>query len=592
MEHQSESRALELIIRYQDRELAPITLISAACPQVVGRAYLQKVLGLSSNTLKAVSQDHFTIEFAAKAPQPCFKIVDHSSHGTIIEASGGNAPPRHYQNEGFSIRDRISIRLKGSRNKLSDNGVNRDVLIEMIDSQFRNITEPAGLQPQRINWQLLLRYLSTMQTVHITGLPGIGKNWLASQLVSPGIWQRERTQQLGDVLTVWVDGAAVAKDEQGFWRNLAYDMLLGLRQALVSYRRIDIVPEIDKALKYLRGGWVDRVREITRPLMDALRPVLREANLRPLFIFDNFDHLYANLKPGMLYKLYQLHHEQHDLRGKISFVLITRDSFAQLREDTQEREVRKFNSLFQGTAIELSYLQPDEFNTLLIRLVPGQNLAGTKASHLLYDLSGGHPALTKELCKWLSVEGILNDPHLWHDRLQKMDWTTQIPAICEEIWLYLNPQQRKALADYAKGKLDFHKIPNMHKMNAIFPQGQFFSPIFKTSVLHWGQEIQVPGLRIDPVAERIFVHGKDITDKIRNRKEFGLLFYMYQRRGELCTYKDLWRHSWPKDKNFSHSGDRPRIQRAVNRLCGFVDPDRNSPKYIFSKPGQGYILEI
>lgn len=592
MTHQSADRTLQLTIRYQGREIL-ITLKEADCPMIISRTYLERLFHLPMNTLKAISGKHFILQFRNDTAHGTFWVVDHSTHGTLVEHPDGKAQPRRYHQESFSVGQRSHVRLQGRLHY--DGELDHDVLFELVDlqgSHFGVTTEPNVSEKTKSNWDLFLRYLNSTQTVHLTGMPGIGKSWLAGRLTRPGIWRRERAQQLGDVLVIWVDGAAVSADEVGFWRHLAEHILLGLRQALFDCSRTDLVPEIDPILKHLKGGWVDQIREVTGPLMNALSVLLRKANLRPILIFDNFDQLYAKLQPRMLYTLYQLHHEIHELKGKISFVLITRDSFAQLRSDLSENEVRRFNSLFQKTEMALSYLQEDQFSTLLSRLVPGQHLAGTQAANVLYQFSGGHPALTEELCKMLSVEGILNRPHLWHDRLQKMDWATHIPASCEEVWLYLNAQQRQAVADYANGKLSFHQMPSRYKMNMIFPKGRFFSPIFKTCVLHWGQKIEVPGLRIDPQEKRVFVHGKDITEEIHNRKEYCLLFCMYEHRGKLCTYEQLWRHCWPQGGKFDLTLEHQRIGKAVNRLCGIVDPDRKNPKYIISQPGEGYRLEI
>lgn len=293
-----------------------------------------------------------------------------------------------------------------------------------------------------------------------------------------------------------------------------------------------------------------------------------------------------------MYFLYKLHYKNHYIKKLLVLYLLHKINCRNFVLVFYKNNAIKFKHLFQNREIALSYLQQDQFSTLLSRLLPSQYLRGTEAANVLYHFSGGHPALAKELCSLL--EGILHRPELWHDWLQKMDWTSQIPASCEEIWSYLNAQQRQAVEDYANGKLSFHQMPSLYKMSAIFPKGKFFSPIFRTCVLHWGKKIKVPGLRIDPQKERVFVHGQDITEKIRNRKEFCLLFCMYEHRGKLCTYEELLRHCWPNDKHFAFDidQDRPRIQRAVNRLCQHVDPDRKNPKYIISRPGKGYMLEI
>lgn len=285
MQDQSNDRILQLTVDYQGNKVQ-LTLNKKDCPKMIGRHYLEEKLNLENNTLTAISGKHFTIEFKDDEPYKGFRVRDHSSYGTFVEHPDGKAPPRCYHQESFSVGQRRHVCLQGQSH-------HSNISIEILNSK-KETAPPPPHDPL----QELLDNIYNAQAAHLTGMPGIGKSWLARRLVTLGIWQHEVRQQLGDILVVWVDGAAVEadKDKGWFWRNLAIEILLGLRQALSGCGQTHIVPEIDGALKHLRGPWVDQIREVTGPLTNALNAVQRKANLRPILIFDNFDQLYANLQ--------------------------------------------------------------------------------------------------------------------------------------------------------------------------------------------------------------------------------------------------------------------------------------------------------
>lgn len=589
MSTKSSVRTLRVVIRYRDREPITMELTKKTLPRIIGRGYLQKKLQLLPSLLRGISRRHLRIEFREDVPHGRFWIVDlNSSNGTIVQPFGDQARPRRYRNESFSIPGRIHIRLPSHSHKSDDKGGDDNVLIEMTDSDFQDMTSTEPLVGSLADWESLLGYLSTIQAAHLTGMPGVGKSWLAERLASSGIWQRQRERQLGDVLVVRVDGRDVREDKLGVWRDLASQMLIGLGDALLSHGRFDLEERVQSALKYLRADWIEKIREVTRAFLMALGPVIKEGNLRLIFIFDDFDQVYAKLESQMLYKLYQVH-QKREFIGRVSFVIITREPLANLRQDINLDEVRRFNQLMPSKTIVLDCLQRDEFDLVMDHLAAGTYLAGSNAADTLYHFSGGHPALAKELYKWLSVNGFLNQPDIWHEELDKLDVVEKMSKSCRQIWRHLTDEQRRALVEYVNNTpANLATLDTLHELSIIRPDGKFFSPIFRECVpaFHERDRLKDRGLRIDLGKRRAFFNGQDITDTIKGDIAKKVLFYMYEHRNQLCTYKQLYTNCWSGIYDESCKGT---VQRTVTRLREQVDSNK---EYILNEAKRGYRLEI
>ena len=93
--------------------------------------------------------------------------------------------------------------------------------------------------------------------------------------------------------------------------------------------------------------------------------------------------------------------------------------------------------------------------------------------------------------------------------------------------------------------------------------------------------VDLPGLRIDPIAREVEVQGKptDLTPR-----EFDLLHFFARNPGKVYSRMDLLNHVW----GYTHDGYEHTVNTHINRLRMKVEADAADPKRILTVWGRGY----
>jgi two-component system, OmpR family, response regulator len=93
--------------------------------------------------------------------------------------------------------------------------------------------------------------------------------------------------------------------------------------------------------------------------------------------------------------------------------------------------------------------------------------------------------------------------------------------------------------------------------------------------------VELPGLRIDPIAREVEVKGKptDLTPR-----EFDLLHFFARNPGKVYSRMDLLNHVW----GYTHDGYEHTVNTHINRLRMKVEADAADPKRILTVWGRGY----
>lgn len=485
MTSQYNARKFKLIISCQDSQ-KEIQLTPFECqyekPYRIGRNTLHQTLVLQKKDWSYISRDHLEIKYNPNDNR--FWLIDNSSHGTIIEqTSYGPVKQRRFHRQSRPVLGTMRIRLRGNDDTSAD-----DIIIQFIDNRLKDTIPTAS----PTNWESLLEFLSNYQTAHLTGMPGIGKSWLANQLTDQGLWSHQLKLELGNVLAVKVDGADIYRDEVGLWRDLGKQMLKALHDAVIDRGSLyyDVEGQIDSYRKQMNDFFIQNVRDIIEPLSKSLDAVIEQTDLRPIFIFDEFDEIYKHLKKEMLFKLHSLHQGKYN--EKISFVLITRAPLSELRPGSPANGKVDFNQWLKRSEILLTCLKQDECKKTLAQLapkLPQNQIAKMKCADLLHQFSGGHPGLFKELHQWLSTSGMIDQPDTWVEQLNRVDYVTKISISAKQIWDSLKYKERCALAKYEKGQqIEPSMMRTLRNLSIIGLNGEFFSPIFKAYVRHWGAQ--------------------------------------------------------------------------------------------------------
>ena len=99
------------------------------------------------------------------------------------------------------------------------------------------------------------------------------------------------------------------------------------------------------------------------------------------------------------------------------------------------------------------------------------------------------------------------------------------------------------------------------------------------------RENPVPDLEIDTAAGVVRVNRKPIS---LSPKEYQLLAYLYERRGQVCSKDDIGHAVWPEYEAggiFDY-----QIENLVRRLRTRIETDPANPQLLFTVRGLGYKL--
>lgn len=103
----------------------------------------------------------------------------------------------------------------------------------------------------------------------------------------------------------------------------------------------------------------------------------------------------------------------------------------------------------------------------------------------------------------------------------------------------------------------------------------------RTSEQSKAEEVDVDGLRIDPMRRRVFVHG---TEAELTAREFDLLWHFACHRGRVFSRAQLLDAVW----GYNHEGYEHTVNTHINRLRNKIEANATEPRYVQTVWGVGY----
>jgi DNA-binding response OmpR family regulator len=97
-------------------------------------------------------------------------------------------------------------------------------------------------------------------------------------------------------------------------------------------------------------------------------------------------------------------------------------------------------------------------------------------------------------------------------------------------------------------------------------------------------ETPFPELEVDVSAGTVRVDRRLVE---LSPKEFALLAYLYQHRGQVCSKDDIGYAVWPEYRQGVYDY---QIENLVRRLRSRIEPDPNNPQMLLTLRGLGYKL--
>jgi len=574
---------LLLTIRYRDREHRLRFAGLPGAKMTVGRRDLHNWFRLPANTLLNVSKEHFTLVYENGR----FWLNEHSSFGSQVRPLEDPLPPPYKKRRRarLALGRRTEIKLLNANR---DDGSPDDVYV-VIDNPAASDTLATFVDPL---WDQLLRRLESGRAAHLIGLPGSGKWYLARQLLADPDDSRahDRERALGVcTLPVSVDCRAIGPDDSGLWHAFARRLLAAIGEAAardgfpLPARQIEgLVAEFDR-------------QTLTRPdetmvfFQRALETIVSDALQSPLLVLTNFDAVYADLEPEMLYCLARFPREWHELSERLYVVIATFRPLALLRDDAKDDFVRDFNHLFADATIVMNY--SGQFRALWESLSPGEPL-DLRLEDELIRLTGANPGLLRDVLRRAKSRGWPAAPVALLEQLRAEPWADAPPPTADKLWRALRPEERECLLALADGRpIDINRQQELARLGLVDADGRVFSAIFAATLGRFRDEEDrhERGLRVDEPNRRVYVDGKPAA--LKDGRELDVLLALYRRRGQVVEYETLVREVYgqegqPYDMAMFFS-DKEALQRAVNRLCERVDPQR---VYLTTKHGVGYSL--
>ena len=88
-------------------------------------------------------------------------------------------------------------------------------------------------------------------------------------------------------------------------------------------------------------------------------------------------------------------------------------------------------------------------------------------------------------------------------------------------------------------------------------------------------------MEIHPKSRKVLLKGSEIS---LTPKEFDILYFLSQNRGEVFTKEQIYRAVWEED----YLLDDSNIMAFIRKLRKKIEPDPDAPKYILTIWGIGY----
>ena len=426
----------------------------------------------------------------------------------------------------------------------------------------------------------LFQHVRASESAAVVGAASMGKSRLLQFLLQPQVQRHYLGEQSDETLLLWTDCNRLT--EVTPWA--LYELIL---TALVeAVRGRGRPPELGRELNDLRRDAILGKNALLaqRHLELAIQLLCQEHGLSLCFVLDEFDECLSDLPSQTLASLRALRDAN---KYQLSYVLFIRDLPAQFRDPL---DYEGFYELFSRAILGLKpYSADDALRTLTQVATRRRHELPAQTESVfaeLVRLSGGHPGLMVAL-----LDALI---HSWPTGQSWEEWALAEPSVSEELrklWMGLRPKERKGLNQTAYQQvIDFRVRQGLLVKGLLVETGSqtvaFFSPLLATYA-EQNAPLATQPLQIDRGAGLVFVNGEQ-TPRLTS-KEFDLLIFLDDRRGEICAMDDILEGLYGLDPSGVESST---VTTLVGRLRKKIEPNPRQPIYLVTQRGRGYSLFV
>jgi DNA-binding winged helix-turn-helix (wHTH) protein len=148
-------------------------------------------------------------------------------------------------------------------------------------------------------------------------------------------------------------------------------------------------------------------------------------------------------------------------------------------------------------------------------------------------------------------------------------------------------QYQAGLFFAALAHLSHYRQEIRHSARALarFVQMLLLAPLLYQAIV--ARKTSSATLSIDLEAGIVLLNDQPVT---LTRREFDILGYLYERRGQLCRHEEIMIHAMQASRTEIES-ERDRYSTAMSRLRQKIEPDPQQPVFLINVWGSGYRLE-
>ncbi len=435
----------------------------------------------------------------------------------------------------------------------------------------------------------LFHLLHAGESVMLLGAASMSKSNLIRFLLRPDVQAFYQGEADLPVLPVLVDinrlairtGSSPGSAAWAFYELVLHSLALELQRRPEMGRLLKLVSQLHQEVVLNENGLL-----ALRNLERAVDRICHDRKIRLALLIDEADPFYQHTDANILFNLRGL---RDQYKYFLCYILFLRTSLDRLRKPD---ECESFDELFNRNVLGLKpYTAADaERVALQLEVRKELELSAEQRGNLL-KITGGHPGLMVAGFDVLARAGQPAqqfDPPFWLEQ-------PEIAAECKKIWDSLQDDERHGLQQALVGLDRSVHTPGIDQLllKGLLvadsgPRMEIFSPLLARFVEQ--KPSTAADLWVDDKTATAWVAGKPVSDLTPG--EFQLLKILFHQPKHIFSREKILELLYPNDAHQATQVNDNRVDKLVSNLRLKIEPDPKKPRYILTKHGHGYYLNI
>jgi DNA-binding winged helix-turn-helix (wHTH) protein len=435
----------------------------------------------------------------------------------------------------------------------------------------------------------LFSLLHAGESVMLVGAASMSKSNLIRFLLHHEVQAFYQGEADLPVLPVLVDinrlairsGSSPTSAAWAFYELVLHSLALELQRRPEMGSALEVVSQLHQEVVLNENGLL-----ALRRLERAVDCICHDRKIRLALLIDEADPFYQQTDANILFNLRGL---RDQYKYFLCYVLFLRTSLEHLRETD---ECESFDELFNRNILGLKPYTVVDAERVALQLEARKEFElSAEQRRSLLEITGGHPGLIVAGFDLLARAGQAEppfDPAFWLEQ-------PEIAAECQKIWDSLQADEHFALQQAIAGLDCSVHSPGIDQLllkGLLVADSdrrmEIFSPLLAGFVER--KPSTAADFWVDEKTATVWVSGKSVSDLTPG--EFQLLKILYQQPKQIFSRAKILELLYPNDVNQANQVNDNRVDKLVSNLRLKIEPDPKKPRYIYTKHGHGYYLQI